>query len=133
MNILLIDDDIDFGETMRLTLSSWGHRVTLNRNWLSLMRSLKEDSYDLIIADIETPTGNGLTAFRFLNEDESVREIELIFVSGLNDAETLRSCQELGAGHIHKSSSVFEDVRRALTKITDSHVTTLDPVGVSIP
>ncbi|MGB7328904.1 MAG: response regulator [Rubripirellula sp.] len=120
MKILLIDDDIDFGDLLQLTLRGWGHTAKLDRNWLSLMRSLKDETFDVIIADIETPTGNGLTAFRFLNEDESVQKTNLIFVSGLNDADTLRSCQELGAEHVHKSSTVFDDLRSVLDKIAET-------------
>ncbi|MGB7326113.1 MAG: response regulator [Rubripirellula sp.] len=123
MNILAIEDDIDFGDMLELQLTAWGHKVTLTRNWLSMMMTINTQPFDAIIADIETPTGNGLTALSFLSEDEKVREIPKIFVTGLNDAETRNRCEAINAAYVHKSSTVMVDLKTVLGNLGRTHQT----------
>ncbi|EMI41380.1 response regulator [Rhodopirellula sp. SWK7] len=110
MKILLIEDDVAFADVVDVKLTACGHEVVVAHNWLSVMRKLKSFQPDLVLADIETPTGNGLTAFEFLNSDESVRAIPKAFVTGRTDDETRRRCEMMGAKHISKSNRVMEDI-----------------------
>ncbi|GAA5506751.1 response regulator [Novipirellula caenicola] len=110
LHVLVIEDDIDFAQTLEITLRASNHDVTVTHNWLSVMAKLRTEQFDLIIADIETPTGNGLTAMEFLNQDDSVAKIEKVFVTGREDAETLRRCREMNAGYLHKTPRVFAEL-----------------------
>lgn len=114
MKILLVDDDIDFAIAISHSVRSWGHDVTVVHNWLTVMTKLKKEEYDLILADVETPTGNGLDAFGFLNMDPNVAGIPKIFVTGRDDPETRRRCFELDAKYVSKSSRVLETLRPML-------------------
>lgn len=110
MRILAIDDDADFLAAMKLTAEAKGHMVTGTHNWLSFMLELRNHEFDAIIADIETPTGNGLTAIGFLNEDEAIRNIPKVFVTGRCDPSTVSQCRSLNARYLHKSPDVFDHV-----------------------
>jgi len=83
LNVLLIEDDLDFAHSLRLRIESWGHQVTMTHNWLSMMMYLKKEECDVIVSDIETPTGNGLTVFEFLNQEQSVSLVPKVFVTGI--------------------------------------------------
>ncbi len=120
LNILVIEDDIDFADSLLLTLKASGHNVTVTHNWLSVMSKLRTEDFDLIVADVETPTGNGLTALEFLNQDESVGKIKKVFVTGRDDVETLRRCREMNAGYLHKSPNVFADLGKLVWSISNS-------------
>ncbi|GAA4472575.1 response regulator [Novipirellula rosea] len=120
LQILVVEDDIDFAETLQLTLCASNHDVTVTHNWLSVMAKLRTEHFDLIIADVETPTGNGLTALEFLNQDESVGKIEKVFVTGRDDTETLRRCREMNAGYLHKSPHVFAELGELIRSYCDT-------------
>lgn len=117
LNILTIDDDLDFANAMQVAIESWGYQVTLTHNWLNFMRELKPGVYDAIVADVETPTGNGIDAISFLSTDASVAEMPKVFVTGRNDAETVRKCQDLGAHYVHKSSDLFVQLQSFLADV----------------
>ena len=117
LNVLLIEDDLDFAHSLRLRLESWGHQVTMTHNWLSMMMCLKKEDCDVIVSDIETPTGNGLTVFEFLNQEQSFIHLPKVFVTGLSDAETVRQCYQLNAGYIHKSPVVFDELKTFIESV----------------
>ncbi|QDT05568.1 Gliding motility regulatory protein [Rubripirellula lacrimiformis] len=117
LNILLIDDDVDFADAAAMSLRSLGHNITVTHNWLSVMLKLKDGNFDAIVADIQTPTGNGLTAMGFLSQDPKISQIPKVFVSGLNDPETIQSCQSLNAMYLHKSATVFNELCATITYI----------------
>ena len=119
LNILTIDDDLDFANAMKIAIESWGHHVTLTHNWLNFMREMKPDTFDVIVADVETPTGNGLDAISFLCTDPSVQEIPKAFVTGRSDAETVRKCRNLNALYLHKSSDVFVELKSFITGVAE--------------
>lgn len=119
LQILTIDDDLDFAHAMKVAIESWGHQVTVTHNWLSFMRELKPGTFNAIVADVETPTGNGLDAISFLCSDPLVQEIPKAFVTGRNDAETIRKCHDLSAVHLHKSTSVFTELESFISGVAE--------------
>ena len=117
LNLLVIDDDAEFTSLLKLRLESWGHTVTVAVNWLAVTRQLDQKCFDAILVDVETPTGNGLTAFEFLNEDAKVASIPKVFVTGRNDAETIQRCHAMHARYVYKSSQLFADLEHYLAEI----------------
>lgn len=117
MNILAIDDDVDFADALVLTIQAAGHQVTMTRNWLSFMHELNRQEFDAIIADVETPTGNGLTAIACLNEEDRVRRIPKMFVTGRRDDETIQKCARINATYLHKSPAVFGEVMEVIESL----------------
>ena len=111
MSCLIVDDDIDFANMIAASVRSWGYDTVVCHNWLTVMVKLKKHDIDLIIADVETPTGNGLSVIQFLSQDPIVANTPKVFVTGLNDDKTRQHCQNLGAGHIHKSNTVMHDLK----------------------
>ena len=124
LNILTIDDDLNFAKVIKVSIESWGHQVTLTHNWFSFMRKLKSGDYDAIVADVETPTGNGVDAISFLCMDTSVKEMPKAFVTGRSDVETIRKINDLGAQYIHKSPSLMKDLDSFITCAVEKLATT---------
>lgn len=111
LEILMIDDDKDFASMIEASLIRDGHRVTVIYNWLSLLRHIKKQKPDLLLVDVETPTGNGVTAMEFLAMDPAVSEIPTAFVTGVSDSETRHRCEALGASYLHKSGDIAGKIR----------------------
>lgn len=59
-HILVVDDEEDFGETLRRALAREGYRVGLARSGKEALKALEEERYDLIITDLVMPEMGGL-------------------------------------------------------------------------
>ena len=110
----MVDDDIDFSNATAARIRSWGHKVVLCHNWLSVMVKLKNHGVDLILADVQTPTGNGLSVMEFLSEDPIIRSTPTVFLTGLNDNDTIRRCEFLNAGYLHKGSNFGPQLQKMI-------------------
>ncbi|NND96175.1 MAG: response regulator [Pirellulaceae bacterium] len=120
LKVLVIDDDTDYTEMMRLRLESWGHTPTIVHNWLSAMMKTSRESFDLMLIDIETPTGNGLTACKDLCNDPKIAATPKVFITGRSDDDSIQRCYELNAKYIHKSSGVFDELLTVMTDLQQS-------------
>lgn len=120
LQVLVIDDDTDYTDMMRLRLESWGHAPTVVHNWLSAMMQAGRNDFDLMLIDIETPTGNGLTACKDLCENPKIAATPKVFITGKSDDETIRRCDQLDAKYIHKSSAVFDELRIVIAGLEES-------------
>ncbi|RFP11754.1 response regulator [Duganella sp. BJB488] len=61
MKILLIEDDLDLGNGVRIALSEQGMEVVWVRTLDDATRSLAHDGCDLVLLDLGLPDGDGLT------------------------------------------------------------------------
>jgi len=61
MKILLIEDDLDLGNGVRIALSEQGMEVVWVRTLDDAARSLARDGCDLVLLDLGLPDGDGLT------------------------------------------------------------------------
>ena len=120
MKCLIVDDDVDFAQLLATSVQAWGHDSIVCHNWLSVMVKLKNNEVDLIIADVETPTGNGLSVIEYLSTDPMVMGIKKVFVTGLNDDTTKQRCVKLRSDYIHKSSTVMSDLKQYIADQSES-------------
>jgi len=119
LSVLVIDDDADYTNLMQLKLQSWGHEVVIANNWLSAMMLLGRNDFDVALVDVETPTGNGLTACKDLCCDPKIAAMAKIVITGRSDEDTVRQCNELGAVHISKGAKVMDELKTHLVTLVD--------------
>lgn len=60
MKILLIEDDMNLGNGIRIALRDQGMQVTWLRTLDDAARSIGQDSYELVLLDLGLPDGDGL-------------------------------------------------------------------------
>lgn len=120
LEVLMIDDDVDFASVIEDSLTRQGHQVTVMHNWLSLLRRIKDHTPDLLLIDVETPTGNGVTAMEFLTLDPVVAGIRKAFVTGVSDIEIRQRCEALGSTYLHKSGNVVDKILTFVNEEADS-------------
>jgi len=89
--ILMIDDDPDILESLRLVLEAHGHDV----HELASTRHVVDDTAsvapDLIILDVMFPEDPqaGFKAARLLHQDERLRDIPVILLSAVNQTSRM--------------------------------------------
>ncbi|MEE8287869.1 MAG: response regulator, partial [Nitrosomonadaceae bacterium] len=79
--ILVVDDNPDIVDILRIMLESNGFNVRCGYSGEDLFASLKEQMPDLILLDIMMPKMDGLQVLRRLKEDPSMPFIPVILLS----------------------------------------------------
>jgi len=94
-SILLLEDDLELGETLKELLEEEGYGVKLVRDGALAVESTYEQKFDLYIFDINVPEINGLELLNSLrNADDKT---PAIFISALVDINSIAKGFEVGA------------------------------------
>ena len=88
--ILLLEDDITLGSGIRLALQSPSEQITLSRTLAQAQNAVADNSYDLLILDINLPDGSGLELLEQVRRTSHVpvilltaNDLEMDVVTGL--------------------------------------------------
>jgi DNA-binding response OmpR family regulator len=63
---------------------------------------------DLIILDVNMPSGNGFSVCEMLAGDNQLSKIPVLIMTGQSDDETQRRCEKLGARYVVKGAGLWE-------------------------
>jgi DNA-binding response OmpR family regulator len=93
--ILLVEDDTNFGNLLRDTLSFNDFEVTLERDGVQGLRAYKQGAFDLCIFDIMMPKKDGLTLATEVKEIDNGQP--LIFLTAKGQKEDIIAGYAAGA------------------------------------
>ena len=96
IRILVIDDDIEFREQMRMQLAAAGYAAEVAEDAVEGGKAILEHPPDLVLCDIRMPHLGGLDLVALMRTDERCASIPVIFVSGFGDNETIAKAVDLG-------------------------------------
>lgn len=86
MNVLLVDDNVDYLNFMKEALFLNGYTVFTATDGSEGCTLLENHDIDLIISDIKMPTLDGIMLHAFAREMERYKRTKFIFISGYGDA-----------------------------------------------
>jgi len=93
--ILLMEDEVDLGETLQEMLEDEGYFVVWVKDGVEASKVSFEKAFDLYIFDINVPEFNGLELLESLREAED--NTPAIFISAMVDLETIKKAFKVGA------------------------------------
>lgn len=96
-NILVVDDSITTRTMERSILITHGYQVETAISGEDALEKVANDSFDLVISDIEMPGIDGFELTRRLRALEEYREVPIIIVSSMSRDEDKRNAIEAGA------------------------------------
>ena len=100
-SILVVDDDENIRELLRMHLSAAGYDVHVARDAISAGYMVLRSPPDLIISDVNMPHMDGFEFIAALKADKSLPHIPVIFLTSMEEAD--QRGKELGAvGYITK-------------------------------
>ena len=97
IRILVIDDDAELANVLRLHLVSAGYAAETAEDAVEGGKALLAHPPALILCDINMPYMSGLDLLTLMQSDASAASIPVVFISGRNDSETLARAVKLGA------------------------------------
>jgi two-component system response regulator AtoC len=95
MNILLIEDDRNFGWILKRELEAEDHRVNLAGDGVDGILSFIDAQYDIVLLDIRMPRLNGLDALRILKRLDPAMPV--IAFSANTSPRDIADTEEAGA------------------------------------
>ena len=101
MRILIVDDDIDFAESIAEILEEVGYEVEMAHSGEEALKKIKEQDFDLTFMDVKMPGMNGVECF--LEARKMKPDAKFVMMSAYSVEELLkRAIQEGALGVLHK-------------------------------
>lgn len=95
-HILLVDDEENILDIMRMFLERSGFRVSTAISGRHALEEVARDLPDLVVSDVNMPEMNGHEFFRAMQADPSRRHIPFIFLTACGAKEDILAGKELG-------------------------------------
>jgi two-component system phosphate regulon response regulator PhoB len=92
--VLVVDDDEQLTELLRVVLEGEGHEVATALGAPSALEALRGERYDLVVLDVMIGEGDGRVV---LSEIRKVHDTPVIFISGMGDPADRIAGLRLGA------------------------------------
>ncbi|OGX18478.1 MAG: hypothetical protein A3K83_05855 [Omnitrophica WOR_2 bacterium RBG_13_44_8b] len=95
--ILIIDDDLDIVEAMKVVLESKNYEVAVAKSGADGLNKIKVDKPDLIILDVMLETGSkGFDVARELKQDKDYHGIPILMLTAIKEKTGLGFEKEAG-------------------------------------
>jgi len=120
--ILLIEDDPDVLENIKLLLEEENYNIVTATNGINGVKAAKEELPDLIICDITMPEMNGYQVLKVLSTDPQTNTIPFIFLTAKVGIENLRKGMEFGADdYLMKPFKINELLKAIETRLKKNY------------
>jgi adenylate cyclase len=96
-HLLVVDDNRVNRLLLTRGLEENGHHVETAENGKHALKMLRENSFDLLLLDIEMPELNGFQVLEALLKDPDLRDIPVIMTSASDELDSVVKCIEMGA------------------------------------
>jgi chemosensory pili system protein ChpA (sensor histidine kinase/response regulator) len=116
-SILIADDDPAFRETLAKKCAKLGPRIWTAADGAQVMQSLKQSRPNLMIIDVDMPSGDGLKVVERMQQDPSIERMPVIFCTGHGDTEILERCRALNAPCIVKGGETWSQLQPLICRI----------------
>lgn len=107
IKILYVEDDDSVQQLVSMHLSLDGFAVTIAADGEEAILCLEQESYDLVLLDVDMPGRNGLDVLRYIrNHDIETRPVML---TGAGETRIVNACAKWGAvDYVQKPYNVRE-------------------------
>ena len=114
-NILLVEDDLFLGKMLMRLLKVEGAKSDWAQDGEEALDKLKNDTFDLIIADLMMPKMDGRELIKRVKADEKTKDIPIIvltnLISSISTEDELEEIKNSGiSGMFVKSNTLLSDL-----------------------
>jgi two-component system, chemotaxis family, chemotaxis protein CheY len=95
--ILAVDDSPSMRDMVRIALTGAGFDVTQAMDGEEALKLAKEQSFDLILSDVNMPRMDGIQLIRALRAESSYRHTPILMLTTDGSADRKREGKEAGA------------------------------------
>jgi len=118
--ILLVEDDNNLREIYEARLQAEGYIIVTAQDGEEALVVAKAEKPDLIISDVMMPRISGFEMLDILRNTEELKQIKVIMLTALGQAEDKTRANSLGADrYLVKSQVTLEDIVKAAHELID--------------
>jgi CheY-like chemotaxis protein len=109
--ILLVEDDNNLREIYEARLQAEGYTIISARDGEEALVFAKNEKPDLVISDVMMPKISGFEMLDILRNTEGLKQVKVIMLTALGQADDQQRASRLGADHyLVKSQVTLEDI-----------------------
>ncbi|MBC7798179.1 MAG: response regulator, partial [Pyrinomonadaceae bacterium] len=117
IRVLLVEDDVDAREMLRVVLEAEG-AVILNANTgLEALKKLNEETPDIILSDIGMPEMDGLDFIKSVRLDKQLKKIPAIALTAYASVEDRKRILETGFDDCLAKPVDFEKLKNTMNRV----------------
>lgn len=128
IRVLLVDDEIDFIQTMRFWLISKGYAVVTATDGESAIKIIKEETADIIFLDLNMPVMDGLETLKKIREFN--KDLPVIIISAyIEDKQKMKEINACGISGVFYKGKDFAEGLAILEVALRTHKALKDNQG----
>jgi CheY-like chemotaxis protein len=118
--IMLVEDDNNLREIYEARLSAEGYEIVAAENGEAALAIAAKERPDMIISDVMMPKISGFEMLDILRNTDALRNVKIIMLTALGQAEDSQRADSLGADrYLVKSQVTLEDIVKATHDLMD--------------
>lgn len=118
IQILLVEDDLGLGETLRERLMKEKYVVDWCQSLKEAEAFFQQKKYNLVILDLGLPDGSGFTLAKMIQQQ---RATPMVFMTAMNTAENRLEGYELGAEEFIPKPFHLKELLMRVKHVLDNH------------
>jgi two-component system, chemotaxis family, chemotaxis protein CheY len=95
--ILAVDDSPSMRDMVRIALSGAGFQVTQAADGAEALEIARNDSFDLVLSDVNMPRMDGISLIRALRAEHAYKHTPILMLTTESSAERKREGKDAGA------------------------------------
>jgi CheY-like chemotaxis protein len=122
--IMLVEDDNNLREIYEARLAAEGYEIVSAENGEAALAMAAKERPDMIISDVMMPKISGFEMLDILRNTNSLKNVKIIMLTALGQAEDSQRANSLGADrYLVKSQVTLEDIVKATHDLLDDPAT----------
>ena len=118
MKILIVDDEVDATNMMRIRCEASGYKVLVANNGKDALEIVKKDKPDAVLLDIMMPEVDGLSVLKKIRSEDA--RLPVFLVTSFSSESRKMIAKDLNAsGFIVKGQQDMSEELKGITKIID--------------
>ena len=118
-SILLVEDEENLHETLKLNLELEGYEVTSAYDGNTALQKIQAEYFDLIILDVMLPDINGKEVCQRVRSDSALDDVRIICISGMVEADKIQDLRNAGANHFLQKPFEVETLIDNICRLLD--------------
>jgi CheY-like chemotaxis protein len=108
--VVVADDDSDLVQLLSDRFSSLGCSVIGVHTALDAINAIHRAVPDMVVLDVNMPTGSGLSVCEMMSTDEKLRLVPVIILTGCSDEKTIRRCHDMLVFYVQKGTDIWSRI-----------------------